>query len=248
MQTRVVLTLPWVVAVAVVLVALGPRGAAAQIPDVPSTIFGSVTDSAGIVPAGLAVEAYVGEKLCGKGDTEFTGDGASRVTVYFADVVADTQTAGCGTAGAEVRIKVGDRFAPQTARWQKGPVQFDITFGSATPAPIPTFTPAPRPTATQRPAASTRSAAGTNEPTARPGTIPAGSPGAGSPFPTLRGGLTSSTPLPGQDSGDGGEGGFPVWAIVVVVLGGVALVGGGIGYAMSHGNRDDDDLFGAPGP
>jgi hypothetical protein len=210
-------------------------------------MFGSVTDSAGTVPAGLVVEAYVGEKLCGKGATEFTGEGASRVTVYYADVVASTQTAGCGTAGGEVRIKVGDRFAPQNARWQKGPVQFDITFGSATPAPIPTFTPAPRPTATQRPPSNT-AAAGSSEaaPTARPGTVPAGSPGAGSPFPTLRGGLTSSTPLPGQDSGDGGEGGFPVWAIVVVVLGGVALIGGGIGYAMSHGNPADDDLFGPP--
>jgi hypothetical protein len=251
MHTRVFLVLPWLTAAALILMVTGFSPASAQIPDIPSTVFGSVTDSAGPVPPGLVVEAYVGDKLCGKGDTELTGDGDARVTVYFADVVSSSQTAGCGSDGAEVRLKIGDRFAPQTARWQKGPVQLDVTFGTATPAPIPTFTPTPPRTNTPRPQ---QTAGVTSTPPAasptQPGTIPAGSPGAGSPYPTLPGGLTSSTPAPGQGPGDDGGDGFPVWAIVLLVLGGIAAVGGGVGYAMSRGNGiddPDDDLFAPPG-
>jgi len=207
--------------------------------DPPSTVFGSIADSGGEVAAGLPVEAYIGEKLCGtKGRTEFTGDGAAKVTVYFVDVVSESQIAGCGATGREVRLKIGDRFAPQTARWAPGPVQLDITFAGATPAVIPTFTPAPtstpEPTATLRPGT-------TPGATAAIETIPPGSPGAGSPIATPRGGITSATPGPGQSGGDGG--GFPVWGIVVLILGGIAAIGGGVGYAMSRSSRvhPDDD-------
>ena len=220
----------------------------------PSTVFGSVTDSGGGVPENLPVEAYIGSLLCGtKGKTQFTGDGAARVTVYFIDVLHESQTPGCGKDGADVRIKIGDRFAPQTTKWRAGPVQLDVTFGNATPAVIPTFTPAPTtPTSTPRPGttaaavatavAGTPSAAGSSQPV---GTIPAGSPGAGSPVPTLRGGVTSSTPTAQQADASGG-GGFPIWGVVLLVLAGVAALGGGVGYAMSRGRTDgpdDDDLL-----
>lgn len=220
---------------AALALALGISSAAAQFP--PSTVYGSVTDSAGPVEAGLAVEAYIGDKLCGKGFTEFTGDGDAKVTVYSADVVTREQTAGCGFDGAEVRIKIGDRFAAQTASWRPGPVQLNLTFGNATPAAIPTFTPTPARTATPVPGSETATpGTATQSPV---GTIPAGSPGAGSPVATLAGGLTSSTPGPGR-SADEASGGFPVWAIVVLGLGGIAVVGGGIGYAMSRSNRPDE--------
>ena len=212
----------------------------------PSTVFGSISDSAGPVPAGLTVEAYIDDKLCGtKGRTEFTGDGSSRVTVYVVDVVSESQTPGCGKDGKEIKIKVGDRFATQVAKWSPGPVQLDLTFGNATPVAIPTFTPAP--TRTPDPA-------GTPVPGQTPGqtpgqvaTIPAGSPGAGSPVPTVaRGGITSATPGQAAATGGGG-GGVPVWAISLLVLGGIGAVGGGVGYYMARGNRDSgSDDFSPP--
>jgi hypothetical protein len=230
--------------------------AGAQVFGPPMTLFGSITDSEGPVDVGLPVEAYVGDTLCGRGVTEATGDGDGRVTVYAVHVVAREQTAGCGSLDAVVRVKIGDRFATQTATWEAGPKQLDITFGSATPAPIPTFTPTPTRTAepTANPsqvtptpqgtpngttpgASPTNGAATTPRPT---GTIPAGSPGAGSPFPTTPGGVTTNPPGGGGGSSNGG--GFPIWAAVVLVLGGIALVGGGVGFAMAKsrsGAADD---------
>ncbi len=211
--------------------------------DPPSTIFGSIADSAGPVPAGVPVEAYIGDTLCSTGaQTEYTGEGSTRVTVYAVDVVADSQKSGCGRQGAEVRIKVGDRFAPQVARWQPGPVQLDIAFGSATPAPIPTFTPTP--TRTPEPAATGTPAPGTpgngNGQGGSVATIPPGSPGAGSPV--TGGGVTSATP--GQQAGGtSGDGGFPVWGVIVLVLGAVAAIGGGAGYILSRNRSAADDDF-----
>ncbi len=216
----------------------------------PMTIFGSVTDSAGPVAEGIDIEAFIGDKACGRGKTQFTGEGSGRVTVYYADVVSREQTGGCGAVGVEVRIKVGDRFAQQTTKWRQGPAQLDLTFGSATPAAIPTFTPTP----TRTPAPGETAIPGT--PTPR-GTTPAnqtpggtatgtsesvtGTPGASATAtatPTLRGGVSSSQPGGGGDGGDAG--GFPVWAAVVAVLGGLALIGGGVGYLMARGRRHDD--------
>ena len=211
----------------------------------PSTVFGSISDSGGTVEAGVTVQAYIGDTLCGKqGKTEFTGEGAARVTVYVVDVESDDQTPGCGRQNAQqqIRVKIGDRFADQTATWDPGPVRLDVTFGNATPVPIPTFTPSP--TRTPNPNAPT----GTPVP---PGaTIPAGSPGAGSPVPTSpQGGITSATPgAPGAGSDDDDGGGVPVWAIVLLVLGGIGAVGGGVGYVMARGNREtaEDDTFSTP--
>jgi hypothetical protein len=210
-------------------------GASAQFSP-PSTVFGSISDSNGPVDAGVPVEAYIGTTLCGtKGKTEFTGDGAAKVTVYVVDVVSDDQISGCGKTNPQqkVRIKIGDRFADQTATWAPGPVQLDVTFGNATPVPIPTFTPAP--TSTPDPNVTPRPAG-----TAAPGqvaTIPAGSPGAGSPVPTLKGGITSATPGQTSSPGADSDGGLPVWATAVLVLAGIAVLGGGAGFVMARNNR-----------
>lgn len=231
--------------------------ATAQI-DPPSTIFGSITDTAGTIPEGVPVEAYIGDKLCSnKATTVFTGDGAARVTAYVLDVVSDSQVPGCGTRStvkrAEVRIKVGDRFAEQTATWEPGPVQLDVTFGGATPAVIPTFTPAPTRTPDPRGTAAPIAAQTPLNPRATIAgeVIGAGTPGAGSPVAASPvatrpgGGVTSDTPDSNQaQSNDGGGGGFPIWGVAILVLGGIAAIGGGVGYAMSR-NREggiDDDL------
>lgn len=222
--------------------------------DPPSTVYGSITDAEGEVPEGLPVEAYIGDVLCGtRGSTEFTGDGDAKVTVYAVNVVAASQIAGCGTSGADVRIKIGDRFAEGTADWEPGPVQFDVTFGGASPAPIPTFTPAP--TRTPEPPATNTQAPGGNETPGQGGndnggnggsgeveTIPPGSPGAGSPV-SRPGGVTSSDPN-AQEALDSDDGGFPVWGVVVLLLGGIAAVGGGVGLVMARNrNAAEADAF-----
>lgn len=231
------------------------KPARAQVPSPPMTVFGSVTDASGEVPADLAVEAYVGDKVCGKGKTQFTGDGSGKVTVYFADVVSREQTAGCGSEGVEVRIKIGDRFAPQTVKWAAGPKQLDVVFGNATPAAIPTFTPTPRPSvtptsATARPSTPTAGASVT-PPTASvsASVSPAGSPsaegsatGTASPTATLTGGIVTE---PGSAGDDDEPGGFPVWGYVAIGLGVLAAAGGGIGFAMARSRPVEDDAPGA---
>lgn len=215
----------------------------------PSTVFGSITDQAGAVEAGIPVTAFIGGQLCGTGKTEFTGDGEARITVYAVNVSSREDKPGCGTEGSPIAIKVGDRSAGQEAKWKAGPVRLDITFGNVTPVPIPTFTPAPTRTPTPpRPADTTTPAASATGAVETPGTIPAGSPGAGSPVPTLKGGVASSRPGPSQGGNGGDGGGFPLWAVVILVLGGIAALGGGVGYAMSRNRSadDDDDLFRQP--
>lgn len=229
------------------ILAFGALAAQAQVPSPPSTIVGSIADSEGKIPADTAVEAYVGDKVCGRSKTFLAGEGNGQVTMYVIDVFSAEQTPGCGTQplnapGSEIRIKIGDRFANQTARWEAGLVRLDITFGNATPAPIPSATPTPTRAATEPAGAGTPVPGGTAVGQAQPtGTIPSGSPGAGSPYPTLRGGITSSQGASGGAGGDGG-GGFPVWAVVVLVLGGIAAIGGGVGYVISRNRPVDDDF------
>lgn len=213
----------------------------------PATVLGSVADSSGAVPADVKVTAFIGDVQCGEGATYLYGKVGEEVTLYVVDVVVEGQTAGCGRDGAQIRIRVGERDAEQTATWRAGAVRLDLTFGDATPAPIPS----PSPTAT-RPAQATASneqqqtndqgtpvpaAEATVDPSA---TIPAGSPGAGSPVPTKAGGVLSSQVNAGGGGGD--SGGFPIWGIVMLVLGGIAAVGGGVGYAISR-NRTEEDVL-----
>lgn len=208
--------------------------ASAQLPAPPSTITGSITDADGEVPAGLKIEAYVGNKLCGESETVYTGDGDARVTVYVVDVVSDDQTAGCGTSGDAVRIKVGDRLSPKAAVWEAGLVRFDIIFGeNVTPKPIPTFTPTPPVTPTADASVSGGSIDSTGTPTA---TLRPGETRTATATLTARStGTTSSTPgAPGAgDSGDGG-GGFPLWGTILLAVLGLGLAGGGIGIFLAR--------------
>jgi hypothetical protein len=215
----------------------------------PATVFGSVTDAAGPVAAGLPVEAFIGDLSCGKGKTEYTGDGDARVTVYWVDVSSQEDKPGCGSDGAEIRITIGDRAVDQVARWRAGPLQLDVVWGAnVTPAPIPTFTPTPTrvPTTPQ----GGPNAQGTPVPGQDPGGQGSGSADAsGSPTvfsgATVEGGVTTSRVQPAAAS-TSSDGGFPLWGIAIIAFAGVAAVGGGVGYAMSRRQAQPDDPFGGP--
>jgi len=208
---------------------------AQTLPDPPSTVTGSITDAAADVPAGVRVEAYVRNKLCGESETVYTGDGDARVTVYVVDVVSNGQTTGCGVDGDPVRIKVGDRLSPKATVWEAGLVRFDIVFGeNVTPKPIPTFTPTTVPTITPTPTlnlSQTTTPGGSTTGTATAGSS-ASANGSASPESTSDG-VASSTPAP-PSSGDGHDGGFPVWGAVVLAVIGLGLVGGGVGIYLAR--------------
>jgi|GEM_PF-1141433 len=241
-----------------VALVLRPQETFAQLPPLPATFWGSITDSEGDVPEGLPVRAYIGDRVCGESTTQKTGEEGSRVTVYAVNVLADGNVPGtkpgCGRRGVPVRIKVGDRFAEETVPWNPGPTRFDITFGTATPAPVPTFTPTPtrtatetptpRPTSTATPAGETPEGTETASPTSSPTeseTAREGSPSPGA-TPTLPGGLASSTPSPSR-SGESDDG-TAVWIYILAALGGLALVGGGVGLLIARtrgGSAGDDE-------
>jgi hypothetical protein len=222
-----------VVALAATLTASFSAGVArAQVFGPPMTLFGSISDAAGPIDAGVPVEAYVGDKLCGKGKTEFVGDGANRVTAYAADVVSKEQTTGCGSIGVEVRVKIGERFATQTAKWQQGPVRLDVTFGNATPAAIPTFTPTPRRDPTADPNQTGTPATSTSAQTAVARTSNANA------TPTLKGGVESKNLQSGSQASN--DGGFPIWAGVLIGLAVLGAAGGTIGFVLARKDRDGD--------
>jgi hypothetical protein len=209
------------------IVALGALGAMAarpaqNIPSPPSTFFGSINDAAGPVKAGLTVEGLIDGKVCSKGGkTERTGNGNAQITVYAVDVDSDSQTPGCGKQGSVVTIKIGDRTAEQTGKWDAGPVQLNITFGDVTPLPIPTFTP---------------TSTGTPKPTVAIGTQTPRPSAASSAVPTLKGGVAGS---PAAASSTGGGDGFPIWAIVLIVVVALAVIGGGAGVVIARNHRPD---------
>lgn len=221
------------------LAAAGPAGAQ----DPPSTVFGSIADSEGPIEEALPVVAYVGDVVCSytgddprfKEETVYVGDGDGQVAMYTVNVFAATQRPGCGTEGAEVRIQIGDRVAPQTAIWRAGLVRMDITFGEATPVPIPTVTPTPTATAsptpseddTPTPTGTVPPTEGADDSTPEPGDTP---------MPTLQGGVTTGTSPIG---GDNGGGGFPLWAVAALFIGAIVVVGGGIGFVMARQDTED---------
>lgn len=216
--------------------------AAAQLSEPPSTIYGSITDEAGEVPAGTPIEAYVGNNLCGESQTVYTGDGDARVTVYVVDVISDDQRSGCGTSGDAVRIRVGDRLSTKATLWEAGPVQFDIVFGeNVTPRPIPTFTPTPLPTVSPTGEATagdgTTEPSGTSTATRTPTASRTGTP-SGTPEATGTG-ETSSIPRPPQSGDEGDGGGFPLWGTVLLALIGLGLVGAGAGIVIARQSDDE---------
>ena len=90
---------------------------------------------------------------------------------------------------------------------------------TATPTPEPTATPTPEPTATPTPAEPTVGPEPTATPTPAEPTVGPEPTATPTPEPTV-----TPTPEPGPEDDDDG---FPIWAIVLLVVGIPALIGGG---------------------
>lgn len=170
------------------LLSLGPfaiSGAAAQAQP-PDRFYGTVTVDGKQQSVGTAVDAYVGDTLCGSGSVEDRGGNV----IYFVDVLGGGQKPGCAKDGDTVTFKVAGLSAKEKGTYQTGTAtRLDLT-ASGTPKQEATQTvlppggggtPAPPPPA---PSASTP-AVGTSTPPPPRVTATAGGTSSGAtPMPT----------------------------------------------------------------
>ena len=133
----------WIIAaMAAVLTLSIIAGASAQggPPRLPASFEGTVTAPEGPVAAGLPVVAEIGGKRCNDRDAAtFLHDG----DIWYVVIVDHSSTgpdfAGCGALGAEVRFKVGDRYATQLGTWSIVPPRqtLNLTLEPLPPPPPP---------------------------------------------------------------------------------------------------------------
>jgi subtilisin-like proprotein convertase family protein len=87
----------------------------------PATYYGMVLTGPGLMPtAGMTVTAWIGDNLCGQGQTLEMGN----QVVYSINVFADDlgRAVGCGARGRIVAFKVGSRVMIPTAIWNNNRV------------------------------------------------------------------------------------------------------------------------------
>ena len=128
---------PWIIAVIAASLTLSVlAGASAQgaPPTLPSVFLGTVTADGGPVAADVEVAAFIGDVDCSSTHTTYISGGASK---YIAQVAHESERAGCGTDGAEVRFRVGNRWATQTGTWSAGaPQTLNLTLAPEGPATV----------------------------------------------------------------------------------------------------------------
>jgi hypothetical protein len=237
--------LPSVILVALVVgLAAATATATAQIPPPPATLTGSITDAAGDIQEGVLVEAFIDNTLCGTTETFYAGEGSSRATLYVIDVISNGQKEGCGKDDAAIRLRVGGasgRLAQRAVPWEAGLTRFDIVFGeNVTPDPIPTTTPTPTAAATSTASGGAGGQSASETPTGTAAAQTRVATATGTPGTPGDGGVTGPTAVgrgPNGEPGSGGGGGFPLWGTVLLVIAGIAVIGGGAGLAMARARR-----------
>jgi len=106
----------------------GARVDAQSPPKPPHRFFGKASLNGALAPTGTRIDAYVGDTLCGSGQT--TNNASQN---YVVDVANAAVTPGCGTAGSSVTFRIGGTAATPTGTYVEGGFQsLDI---SATSAP-----------------------------------------------------------------------------------------------------------------
>jgi hypothetical protein len=88
--------------------------AVATLPAPPATFYGVVRANDSFTPtAGMMVEAYVEQTLCGQGETkEQNGE-----VVYSVDVQSASVVSGCGEAGRIVTFRVAGQLMTSSVAW-----------------------------------------------------------------------------------------------------------------------------------
>lgn len=137
-------------ALAGILAALLGAGAllAAAQPQIPATIYGSVTIAGQPAPTGTEVRAYIGTVDCTQAAPgERLAFREGEATAYIVTVVHESQRPGCGRTGATITFTIDGRPALQSVAWAPGPIRLDLSLESPTTIPLPTPTPTPPSTA-----------------------------------------------------------------------------------------------------
>ena len=113
---------PWIIAAfaaALTLSVIGAASAQGGPASLPLAFNGTITDPEGAVAAGLNVETYIGdrEESCNNSSAMTYRRAGESVTRYWVTVAHSSQLAGCGAEGAQVRFRIGDRYAATTGTW-----------------------------------------------------------------------------------------------------------------------------------
>lgn len=208
---------------------LGSFTVSAQ-PGIPATYFGSATVDGQPAPEGLEVHGFIAGVDCTQasaaGNTVIRDGSAS---VYRIAVVHESQREGCAREGSTVTFVLGSRAAVQTARWQPGPTQLDLSTRAATVIPFQS------PTGT----VAASGASGTTSPGEPPTSAPTlrgltGTPPTDAVHSDATTGAVSAASAPPDADGGGGE--TPIAAVVVgLIL--VGAVGAAAGVALSRRSR-----------
>jgi hypothetical protein len=109
-------------------------------PNVPATIFGTVTVEGAAARDGAVIRAYIDGKDCTQDGTKAAvrdGD----VTHFVIPVVHETQVPGCGKVGSVITFTIDGAEASPGATWKDGPQEVNLQAGPGG-SPVPT-TPSP---------------------------------------------------------------------------------------------------------
>jgi hypothetical protein len=129
------------VALAAALVAASVATGLHAQPSPPNRFFGNLTIDGMPGPAGTSVRAFIAGKDCTTPRDPFPVPAGQ----YALEVAHTSQIPGCGTPGAEIQFRIGDRVANEVGIFVTGEfTRLDLTF-TARPAATPTPAPAPQP-------------------------------------------------------------------------------------------------------
>ncbi|MBV7336268.1 hypothetical protein KFU94_50155 [Chloroflexi bacterium TSY] len=82
----------------------------------PATYYGYLHPNDGLTPeANQPIEAWVGNRLCGKGQTKAVGEQIGFVVIVYAD--DSDRAGGCGASGRSVQFRINDQVLYPEVAW-----------------------------------------------------------------------------------------------------------------------------------
>lgn len=208
---------------ALAFAALANLAFAQQPPQLPAVFYGTVSVDGAAVPEGTEVRAFVGGQDCSQDAARARREGD--VSVYVVTVMHDSQRAGCGSPGASVTFRVGEREAGQRGAWQTGQQLLNLNAGRGEPLPLPSPTPeTPLPAADQT---ATATAAARFTPLPAPSALPTDDIA----LPSRTAVATAATVSnDAAEREDGNSAGWLIGGLLVSIL----LAGGIAGWLLSR--------------